>query len=171
MEKGRRPPMTHPPHELAWRAFTTALGLYGRHFGLLTALSFFPAAARLAYFLGVSWMSGAVSGLVELVVAGFRIALLLAAVRAVWPQGLAGLQNALKQGTLFSRLSWPEIGWQVLIFALVIAALNLSAGWLANIGSTDPRFETASLFGLKNLFIIPFATLYLLVAAKVTLRL
>ncbi len=34
-----------------------------------------------------------------------------------------------------------------------------------------PRLQTANEFVIKNLFIIPFTTLYLLVAVKVTLRL
>lgn len=162
--------MPHQPRELAWRALKTALGLYGRNFGTFTALALFPAAARLAYFLEATWMSGAVSGLIELLVAGCRIALLFAALRVVWPQGFGSLRGSLAQGTLLSRVTWREIGWQILVFAIVIYALNLGAGWLSKAASRSPELQTANLFVLKNLFIIPFATLYLLVFARVVLR-
>lgn len=160
-----------PPLELAWRALTTAVGLYGRNFGTFTALCLVPAAARFAAFAGVSWRSGAIFGIVELVVAGFRIALLFAALRSVWPQGLDGLKQSLSQGSLFCRFSWQEVVWQGLLIALVDLALNLGAGWLGRISAQDPALQTANEFVIKNLFIIPFTTLYLLVAVKVTLRL
>lgn len=171
MRAGRtKSSLANRSHERAWRGLKTALGLYGRNFGIFTALALFPAITRLAYFLDAPWMTGAVSGLVELLVAGCRIALLFVALRAAWPQDLAALKGALTQAPILSRISWQEFGWQILIFVLVIYGLNLGAGWLARVSSSSPELQTANLFVLKNLFIIPFETLYLLVAARMVLR-
>lgn len=163
--------MGSKPHELAWQAFTTALGLYGRNFGTLIALSVLPAAARVGYFLNVPWMSGDLSVFIELAVAACRIMLILATLRIVFPQDLTDLQNALSRGALRSRIAWQELAWQLLAFVTVIALLNGGAGWLVATTVGDPRFETANLFALKNLFVTPFATLYLFVAARATLKL
>ena len=163
--------MPHQPFEAAWRTLTATFGLYGRKFGTFTALSLFPATARVAYVLKPSWMSGAVSGVVELIVALCRIALVLAALRVAWPHDLAGVQASLTQGRPFSRVSWLEVVWQVLMFSTVIYALNAGADWLVRMSVESPDLQPANRFVLKNLFIIPFATLYVLVALRTVLHL
>lgn len=148
----------------------SALGLYTRHMVLLTALSLVPALARVALFLEAPWMAGPYAGMVELVVGGFRFALLFAAFRLVWPQGLAGIQAVTAGGALLSRISWPAVVWQVLLLALVPLVLNLAASLLGGLVSGDPREQNAILFALKNLFVIPFWMVHLLVAIRTTLQ-
>lgn len=158
------------PLSLAARALHAALGLYGRHIVLLTGVSLVPALARVGLFLEVPWMAGPLSGAIELIVGGFRFLLLLASFRLVWPQGLAGIQEGKMRWAHLSQVSWPELVWQVLLLALVPLVLNSVAGLLANLVATDPRGQTAALFALKNLFIIPFWMVHLLVAIRTTLQ-
>lgn len=158
-----------PLHSAA-RALHSALSLYGRYIVLLTAVSLLPALARVGLFLEVPWISGPFSGVVELIVGGFRFLLLIASFRLVWPQGLAGIQEGTQRWAHLSHVSWPEVVWQVLLLALVPLVLNSVAGLLGGLVATDPRGQTAALFALKNLFIIPFWMIHLLVAIRTTLQ-
>lgn len=160
----------HEPFHAAARTLQAALGLYGRSIVLLTALALLPALARVALFLEAPWMSGALSGLVELIVGGFRLALMFVAFRLVWPQGLTAIQGGAAGSSLFSRVSWPEIAWQALLLALVPLLLNAVAGLVAGAVTSDPRGQTATLFALKNLFVIPFWMVHLLVAVRTTFQ-
>jgi len=158
------------PLPAAMGTLQAALGLYARHIVLLTALSLPPALARVALFLEAPWMAGPMGGWVELMVGGFRFALLFAAFRLVWPQGLAGLEAGMAGGALLRRIAWPAVAWQVVLLVLVPLILNLAAGLLAGLVTGEPREQNAILFALKNLFVIPFWMVHLLVAIRTAIQ-
>lgn len=157
----------HPLH-VALSTLQQSLFLYGRHIALFTAVSGLPALARIALFLEAPWMSGAVSGIVEGVVGIFRLILFFVAFRLVWTDGFFHLGGAL--GRAQTHVSWPLIVWQVALLALVPLVLNYVAGLVGATLSADPRVQTAITYGLKNLLIIPFWMVYLLVAIRKTLQ-
>src|SRR5690606_19200814 len=143
-----------------------ALGLYARHIVRLTARSLPPALARVALFLEAPWMAGPMGGWVELMVGGFRFALLFAAFRLVWPQGLAGLEAGMAGGALLRRIAWPAVAWQVVLLVLLPLFLNLASVLPTELITGELRQQNAILLALKNLHVIAFWMVHLLVAIR-----
>lgn len=171
----------------------TSLRLYARHFGALTLIALVPAALRIGYFLFASGSPGSAVALVESVVGLFRLLLLFAAFRIVWPGGFAAstrggraekgrAAGAATRQPALSRPTWQEVACLALATAAFFAVIN----WLADIlgGAiashfAQGRLEVANLslepslpvheaarYGLKNLFVIPLWVVHLLVAIR-----
>lgn len=155
---------------VAVRTLLTALGLYGRHFVLLTAFSLVPALARAALFLEVSWMSGLLSGAAELIVVGFRVTLLFVALGLVWPRSPDHPRRAVPDNRSLSSAQWVTVACQVILLALFSLILNAAVNGVAGIVAADQSVQTALSYALKNLFIIPFWIVHLLVAIRTTLK-
>lgn len=153
----------------ALKSLLTAMKLYGRSFVRLTVLSAVPALVRVVLFLDVPWISDVMAGVLELLVVGFRLAILFVAFRVVWPQDATRPAAPARAGAMH-RLSWPAAVWQVLVLIVAVLLLNLAADGLAGLIADETQVRTAFSYALKNLFIIPFWLVHLLVALRTTVQ-
>lgn len=165
----REPEVVQPPIHVALQTLRTALELYARHIVVLTAVSLLPALVRFAMFTGVAWLTGSLSGAVEAVVGVFRFVLLYVAFRLVWPEGFAGLQKDVQDNGRL-RISRAELAWQLVLLAAMPLVLNIVASLAGRAAASEPAVQTALGYALKNLFVIPFWLVHLLIVVRRGLR-
>lgn len=169
------------PLHAALQTFRASVRLYVRHFVLLTAISLLPALGRIAFFLTAQHAAAAVVGTLEAVVGFVRVVLFFVIFRLVFPHGWpesAFLPPQRPPERPLQRLAarWPELAWHVVLVLGVFFALNAAAAAVGTAlggaavleapGSDVPARQDAVTFAVKNLVVIPFWLVHMLVTIR-----